>query len=897
MTSLSADVANWSSVAYYSYGDTVFWKGQVYILNAVENSSPPYVPGVPPYPGDNVWWNPATAPFVSPPTGIPPPILPSAMSNFIQTGAGWDPVLGKGTISVSWSGGQPNEFFRFSTTQGGTDLSAVIDEDTQTATIYNVGTAPGFTINNVWLRAGGISGTTNLDISGGAMTTLGVPAAPTIRLVAYSIDPITSKGSVAITFEENSGVFNEANDFKGYAIGSTDRFGNPSYKFVYDRGTRTATFSEMTNLGGRLPPNSFKIFIQGSNAVGEGPISNILEENFNPQPPLPDDATNFAIVTFLTGGADYTSGWSINTSGNQTIGSWDCHTGVFTGTNPIPLFKQLQTDGVRVILSLGGATWNVAQGLSNGENLADNIAYSFFGVGSSPSGWARYGGATPFSFDGLDLDWEGLGPSNPQQAIDFVKYFRTNLPNALLSCAPQPTFSNDTNAVFHSSVFNANGDYQAFPAANSPVSDYVGRSGTPALLDGDHIGFFDYIFVQYYNQNPQWLPGGGGVFVENVGQWAKMCVSATPQTRDTPRVVFGFAATDLEITVPPNRYDGSQNGDIGRAITFTQNVLNTPDPTYFCAGCGFWNSPTANIPPPPESNPFTQIYNSDTGVPNLPAEIIMMYLNANGVNPRWDVLPILDFEEPGLTLPPLVYSLSNVAFGGNIQARGIQITFTTAPPPGLISLQVELAPTAAQVPPQTLSNYGAVDVFTSQPNNPLVYWLTQGITSAGQSAGDRGVPNPPNQPTWWNLNVRGLYDNGTTGNSYQQIQINSASGQIAAADLPVQSLVGGEINVLLRLASSSPQFELPPPFNQNINDAIIMWRDAGSNGDWTPHLINSIIPPTGRVSLVPGRVDFNIRFSAPIAGSFQYYVAYNFLNNPSRAGNLAYPSPALTWVP
>lgn len=641
MASLSASVANWNSQANYVYGDTVFSDGQVWTL--IKNT---YVVGISPYKGDTLWYNPDP--------NAPTPPVPEAITNFIQTSANWDADNAWGTVEVSWEGGTPSKNFTFSASPSQPNLGFYVDDNTQTATVFGIGTTPGTTVT---LTLTAVSETGSGDVTSTlSVTTLGPPTPPILTLSAYSIDPSTGLGSVSFTFtENNNGISNVATQYNGRANISTGSDGQPNFTFSYNRANGTGRFDNLTGPLGETPAQEYDVFMVGENSVGVGPPSNQLQGGFSPTPPLPENATNFVFVTFLVGGADLTTGWVINTGNNPIIGGYDCNTGAFSGPNPIPYLLQLRNRGVKIMLSLGGFTFNCSLGLTNGTQLAHNIGHAFFGV--STGNWVPYGStstpANPFVFDGLDLDWENNGPTDTTQMTSFITEFRSICPRVFLSMSPQPPFNNNGTAPFHSSAFNANGAYSAFPNADSPVTAFVPNNpATPALLDKNWLGYFDYIFVQYYN-NPDWIPGSQN-FPANLAQWAKMCQEAIPRVRNpvptlaTTRVVIGFASADGTPI-----YSNAYNTIVSNALRTTQTLINSPSITYFCAGSGLWNSPTA------QDMFVNVIYDSTTGVELLPADVIFMYLNQNAIDPNWSVLPILDSFNSVLPAPTSIQILKN----------------------------------------------------------------------------------------------------------------------------------------------------------------------------------------------------------------------------------------------
>jgi hypothetical protein len=739
MASLSSPIANWNSQSDYKYGDTVLHSGEVY-LAVVANP----VTGRPPF-----YANPAGDWFNLDPNAanIPRPV-PSAITNFRQVAATWDPENGYGSAVVEWDGGEPNKGFTATVPTDGS-IAFFPELNRNSGTIVGVGGAgrgPGFS-STAFITALSISGTGNVNSATIPITTLGFPPAPTITLVAASVDATTGLGSVAITFTENNlNEFTRADSFIGFAVGS------PNVRFSYNRALGTATFDGIIGNAGS-PPISYDVYMRGINSVGEGPDSNHLNNNIDPQPPLPDAATNFAVVSFLVGGANLASGWVINTNNNPVIGGYDCNTGAFnvggvSQTNPIPLLLSLQAKGVRVILSLGGATFNVAAGLTNGTALAQNIAHAFFGA--SVGGWVPYGStSTPpqqFYFDGLDLDWEGVGPADLTQLTSFVTTFRTLCPTDILTMSPQPPYS--ASGTIFPTAFNANGAYSAFPTAQSGVELYNPAGTTPALLDQNYLGYFDYVFVQYYN-NADWEPGAVN-FKPSVTQWAAMASRALPRTRPSPpappvlattRLVLGFASADAE-----RLYDPVQNSNVFTALAAAQTNLNSPSVQYLVAGSGFWNSPSAQ-------GEFAKLYDPTSGIANLPSDVIFMWLNQNTIDPNWATLPIFDGEEPGVLLPPLSITVNNAVFPAGVPlplSMGCFSVTVNTPPANLNSITVKIN----KVNPGTNED----NTFLSEIPS-LVSQTTAGITTYFYAIGIAYASN-------YRISVEGFTPTGRTQLTY-----------------------------------------------------------------------------------------------------------------------------------
>jgi hypothetical protein len=313
--------------------------------------------------------------------------------------------------------------------------------------------------------------------------------------------------------------------------------------------------------------------------------------------------------------------------------------------------------------------------------------------------------------------------------------------------SPQPPYS--ANGAIFPTAFNANGAYSAFPVAQSGVGTFTPFSTTPALLDSNYLGYFDYVFVQYYN-NADWEPGAVN-FNASVTQWATMTSRALPRSRPpisppvvaSCRLVLGLASADAERTYTP-----ALNGPIATALRLAQENLNSPSVSYLVAGAGFWNSPSAQLA-------FNDIYNTTSGIANLPSDVLFLWLNQNGIDPNWAELPIFDDIEPGVPLPPLDFTLSVTngssvpfpPFPDNIPAIAINLNF---PPAGLITLDVKIA-IISSLDGDGSDNLSDVPILTNVGNT---YYVAQAL-----------------QNTWfYQLEVRGVYPTGVTQPASRKVQ-------------------------------------------------------------------------------------------------------------------------------
>jgi hypothetical protein len=212
--------------------------------------------------------------------------------------------------------------------------------------------------------------------------------------------------------------------------------------------------------------------------------------------------------------------------------------------------------------------------------------------------------------------------------------------------SPQPPY---TNGVAFPTAFNANGAYSAFPTATSAPDAYNPGTATNALLSQPNLGYFNYVFIQYYN-NQDWEPTGPN-FKASVAQWAKMVNSVLNNANTT--IILGFASADAE-----RIYNPINNMLVSGALRDAQTLTASPSIEHFCSGAGFWNSPTAQ-------SAFVQLYDNISGVELLPSNVIMLWLNQNSIDPGWQDLPIFD-EIPSVLPQPTAIQIvtAGVRSGG-----------------------------------------------------------------------------------------------------------------------------------------------------------------------------------------------------------------------------------------
>jgi len=262
-------------------------------------------------------------------------------------------------------------------------------------------------------------------------------------------------------------------------------------------------------------------------------------------------------------------------------------------------FQALQAAGAKVLVSLGGSTFTVAD-ISTptlATQLAQSICFSLLGQTNSPNplNWTALtndAGAS-FAFDGIDLDFENSAATDVTTVTTLLSTLRTNAPFKLITCAPQPAYVFSGGAF--PSAFNANGVYQAYAAINSPITTLLPKAVSPALLDVDNIGNFSQINMQYYNQSPDQYPGGAN-FSNILAQLGYLCLSAT--TTNKPLVNIGLlGGTDGGYPVPnpdPAPLAQSIVTDISAAQALIVAAIPGTALNQWLNGLMFWESPQAN---------------------------------------------------------------------------------------------------------------------------------------------------------------------------------------------------------------------------------------------------------------------------------------------------------------
>jgi len=259
-------------------------------------------------------------------------------------------------------------------------------------------------------------------------------------------------------------------------------------------------------------------------------------------------------------------------------------------------FNTLKAGGAKLLLSLGGATSNIASIIpdtTTATNLGQSLAIICGAMGSNPLNFPslKDHNNIPFSFDGIDFDFETECAADTSTMTTLLSTLRAASPNIIISCAPQPAYV--FSAAQYPSAFNANGKYSAYPSITSPLSSLV-PTGTPALLDAANIGNFTHIFMQYYNQTSDQYPGGAN-FSQILAQLAYLTQKATQK----PLVYIGLLADPNGGSYPNPIPDPSTLiAPIEAGINAAQALLVAALPSItipsWLGGIMVWDSPLGN---------------------------------------------------------------------------------------------------------------------------------------------------------------------------------------------------------------------------------------------------------------------------------------------------------------
>ena len=375
-----------------------------------------------------------------------------------------------------------------------------------------------------------------------------------------------------------------------------------------------------------------------------------------PPPPvtIANVSTNIG-VGFLTFGTGGFSSIILDTSQNVNVGNWQAD-GVITysGTPPGGIsgpqyLSTQQGAGSKIILSLGGAsdgpdTLSTMFGLESGgsydlgaENLANSLAYAYFGgSGSNPLGFAKtdFDG---FAFDGIDLDIEAVTPSTTTLQV-FLSTLKGNpaFAGKIVTAAPQTPYLTQATT----SGLNANNTFTSFSAMNPATvlnEVYTGNAGNQlSVLSPTSGGLIDYQFVQCYNNASYSYPTGA-----NSGNWNNVVAAWGIQSlqcgysanKPYPKNIYAFATTDGNPIWDPVGDASAFNASLVtanstiRGFSTTSGVLPYSSVTIadWCAGIGYWAANT-NVTSGSSSLPvLSTMYGQPSTLNNMPTDTCMTY--------------------------------------------------------------------------------------------------------------------------------------------------------------------------------------------------------------------------------------------------------------------------------
>lgn len=389
-----------------------------------------------------------------------------------------------------------------------------------------------------------------------------------------------------------------------------------------------------------------------------------------PNPPSPVLKTHF-MMTFLA----VTNGvWNVDTGTQPTVGSMIL-TGANAGTisqgagqpNQAGSVAQLKAwraqPNCKVLVSLGGAAFNVTQLIPNAQTARDicnSIWNSLFGANTCPNplnwsnaSWA--GGPNPFFFDGIDIDWENATPDGVPQA--FAQQWASNVTAygsitgaKILSGAPQsPNAALDVPSSTPWGYFSGGNLQLPFEWTGADLSTiapaYLAVTA-PAFIS-QYLNIFDELFIQCYNNPAQDLVTSPGVlnpiFVKCLAQWAYIVMLANRRNGSKAKIMFGFATSTAGVSTPP--WVDANEPILNTAITqinalvsaeLAKNGLAQCVPTDWNCGIGFWTSPSAN-------SASVKAYdgNSTLTRANLGGATTQLWMEAANPSPNvaWGLLP------------------------------------------------------------------------------------------------------------------------------------------------------------------------------------------------------------------------------------------------------------------
>ena len=420
--------------------------------------------------------------------------------------------------------------------------------------------------------------------------------------------------------------------------------GNPMPTYYADQGATqlTAVLTSGTKYQatatGLQPGTSYSFTSSATNSQGTKTSGSASFSTSSGPPPPPTSLQSLYLLTFLVYyvPASGPSFWGMLNQASD-IGTW-----IFTGSSAgqiqgntgqsvIPYLKSLQAKGCKIMVSFGGGgltSTALTEMLGNPTAVANTIVYNLLSKGtkgSNDKSWAS-GVWSDFAFDGIDFDFEG-NEGNGLNLLTTMQNVRNLMPDIIITGAPEISYS---SGGFPTAP-NGNGDWFMLPTSNSPLSSWNTAGSTKAWLQPTNMSSIkvNYVFVQVYNQGSGWYPTDSPtVFTGQLAAWGLTCL------KGGAKLVIGLASTDAN--PGPIFNSATDSSSINTAITAANTAIQSYAPQYastqisdWLAGCGFWNSPTANPV-------IAGIYSPSGGMPVLPATSVTLYLGQNpAANPGW----------------------------------------------------------------------------------------------------------------------------------------------------------------------------------------------------------------------------------------------------------------------
>lgn len=289
-------------------------------------------------------------------------------------------------------------------------------------------------------------------------------------------------------------------------------------------------------------------------------------------------------------------------------------------------------------------------------NVVDSICHTYLGISgaANPLSWSSSGWSTVF--DGVILDFENVGlggrpttnqyplpqspvPSFPADATDvkYVPYLAAiaGIPQEFYAKAPTKYIANapvslSINADLLNGKNNGNigaansglNTWFAFPNSSTvPSAATFNNTPVSALNHPNFMSYFDDIFVQFYNEDQAYYPGGQ-YFPNLLAQWGYVALLAQLKGNKNPRINIGLAKGNIIPGYPPE--GGAAVAAVqGPTPPLDSEALNGPPYTY-------WYPQYCTPQPPNAKTGQTQNW-PDTGIAEDPINIARAISEANSI--------------------------------------------------------------------------------------------------------------------------------------------------------------------------------------------------------------------------------------------------------------------------